>query len=123
MEYNGNKIQLNFSYINGLKLSDKNERIYPVKYSGGLIMNKIVGLVITDSNSSTFKSKKPVESHSILGQSVLQWSGSALAEITGEAQSIHCDDIDRVKDLIGNSENFIINWGDQPLILADPFRH
>ncbi|AEY67927.1 UDP-N-acetylglucosamine pyrophosphorylase [Clostridium sp. BNL1100] len=86
-------------------------------------MNKIVGLVITDSNSSTFKSKKPVESHSILGQSVLQWSGSALAEITGEAQSIHCDDIDRVKDLIGNSENFIINWGDQPLILADTFRH
>lgn len=86
-------------------------------------MNKIVGLVITDSNNSTFKSKNPVESHNIFGQSILQWSGSALSEITGEAQSIDCDDIDRVKDLIGNSENFIINWGDQPLILAETFRH
>lgn len=86
-------------------------------------MNKNLGLIITDSNNSTFKSKNPVESYHIFGQSILQWSGAALSDITDDAYSIHCDDIEKGKELISNSENFVINWGDQPLILADTFRH
>jgi bifunctional UDP-N-acetylglucosamine pyrophosphorylase/glucosamine-1-phosphate N-acetyltransferase len=86
-------------------------------------MNKYVGLIITDSSNSTFKSKNPAESHKILGQSILQWSGSALADTVDETQSILCDDISKGKEFIGNSEQFLINWGDQPLILAGTFQH
>lgn len=86
-------------------------------------MNKNVGLTITDISNSTFKSKHPAESHKILGQSVLQWSCSALADTVDETQAILCDDISKGKEFISNSEHFLINWGNQPLILAGTFKN
>ncbi len=86
-------------------------------------MKKILGLIISDNNNGAFKSKSMKESHNVLGKSVQQWSGSGLTGIAGDIQFITFKDMDKCKQLISTSEQVIINWADQPLILAETFQN
>lgn len=82
-------------------------------------MSMNLGLIISDNNNYAFKSKSMKEHHNILGQSVQQWSTMAVAEITKNIQSISFDDLDKCKEILCQAEQVIINWADQPLILAE----
>lgn len=86
-------------------------------------MNMNLGLIISDSNDSAFKSKSAKESHSVLGQSILQWSVMALSEIAQTTESISSTDIGKCKELVGIAEHIIINWADQPLVLSETIEH
>ncbi len=86
-------------------------------------MIKNLGLIISDNNNSAFKSKSMKESHNVLGQSVQQWSTAALTEITQDIEAVTFEELDKCKELISKAERIIINWADQPLILADTFQH
>lgn len=86
-------------------------------------MNKIFGLIISDNNNSAFKSKSAKESHSILGQSIRQWSEMALSEITQEIHSLTFAELDKCREILSNTEQIIINWADQPLILPETFQN
>lgn len=86
-------------------------------------MIKNLGLIISDDNNSAFKSKSMKESHNVLGQSVQQWSAAALTEITQDIEAVTFEELNKCRELISKAERIIINWADQPLILADTFQH
>lgn len=86
-------------------------------------MKKILGLVISDSNNSAFKSKSSKESHSVLGQSIQQWSATGMTELVTEIQTITFEELERCKQLISTAELVIINWADQPLVSDRTFRN
>jgi bifunctional UDP-N-acetylglucosamine pyrophosphorylase / glucosamine-1-phosphate N-acetyltransferase len=85
-------------------------------------MNMNLGLVISDNNNGAFKSKSMKESHTIFGQSVQQWSTMAVAEITQNIESISFQELDKCKEILCKAELVIINWADQPLILAETLK-
>lgn len=80
-------------------------------------MDTKLGLIISDSNNCTFKSKSIKEQHNILGQSVQQWSSIAVTEITNNIKAISFDELVQCKEILSQAEQVIINWADQPLIL------
>jgi len=82
-------------------------------------MNINLGLIISDNNNCTFKSKRRKESHNVFGQSVQQWSTLAVAEVTQNIELISFEDLDKCKEILCQAEQVIINWADQPLILTE----
>lgn len=82
-------------------------------------MNMNLGLIISDNNNCAFKSKSAKESHNVLGRSVEQWSVMALKGVTQNTESISFENLDKCKELLSKTENVIINWADQPLILTE----
>lgn len=82
-------------------------------------MNMNLGLIISDNNNYAFKSKSMKEHHNILGQSVQQWSTLSVTEITNNIKSISFEDLERCKEILCQADQVIINWADQPLILAE----
>ncbi len=82
-------------------------------------MNMNLGLVISDNNNCAFKSKLLKEHHNILGQSVQQWSTIPVAEVTNNVQSITFQDLEQCKEILSQAKQVVINWSDQPLILAE----
>lgn len=82
-------------------------------------MNMNLGLVISDNNNCAFKSKFVKEHHNILGQSVQQWCTIPVAEVTNNIQSISFQDLEQCKEFLSQAQQVIINWSDQPLILAE----
>ena len=85
-------------------------------------MKMNLGLIISDNSNCTFKSKTPKESHSVFGKSIGQWSAAALNDITENIQTISYQDLDKCKELVSQSEQVLVNWADQPLILCDTFK-
>lgn len=86
-------------------------------------MNMNLGLVISDNNNCAFKSKSMKENHNVLGQSVQEWSTMALTQITKNLESITFEDLDKCREFLSKTEHVIINWADQPLILAETLQH
>ena len=82
-------------------------------------MNMNLGLVISDNNNCAFKSKLLKEHHNILGQSVQQWSTVPVTEVTNNVQSITFQDLEQCKEILSQAQQVVINWSDQPLILAE----
>ena len=82
-------------------------------------MNMNLGLIISDNNNFTFKSKSLKESHNVLGQSVQQWSTMALTKITEHIESITFEDLEKCKEILCKADHILINWADQPLILPE----
>jgi bifunctional UDP-N-acetylglucosamine pyrophosphorylase/glucosamine-1-phosphate N-acetyltransferase len=82
-------------------------------------MNINLGLVISDNNNCDFKSKVAKEHHNILGQTLKQWSTFSVAEVTNNIQSISFQDLEKCKELLSQAQQVVINWSDQPLILAE----
>ncbi|QNU67430.1 UDP-N-acetylglucosamine pyrophosphorylase [Ruminiclostridium herbifermentans] len=78
-----------------------------------------LGLVISDNNDCDFKSKVAKEHHNILGRSVQQWSKVPLEEVTNNIQSISFQDLEKCKEILSQAQQVVINWSDQPLILAE----
>ena len=85
-------------------------------------MNMNLGLVISDNNNCAFKSKYVKEHHNILGQSVQQWATIPVTEVTNNIQSISFQDLERCKEILSQAQQVVINWSDQPLILAETFQ-
>ncbi len=83
---------------------------------------KILGLVISDDNNSAFKSKSTKESHNLLGQSVQQWSASCMTSITNDIEAVTFGELERCKELVATADIIIINWADQPLVMADTLK-
>ncbi len=84
-------------------------------------MNMNFGLIISDNNNCSFKSKSMKESHNILGQSVAQWSSCAVVDTVQSIEVISFEELDKCKEILSRAEQVIINWADQPLILAETF--
>ncbi len=83
---------------------------------------KKLGLVISDDNNSAFKSKSAKESHNLLGQSVGKWSASCMTDITTDIEAITFQELEKCKQLVDKADIILINWADQPLIMADTLK-
>ncbi len=86
-------------------------------------MNKNLGLIISDNNNGAFKSKSAKESHNVSGQSIQKWSEMAVSDITQDIRCLTFEEVDECRKAIGDAEQVVINWADQPLILPETLQN